>query len=54
MTPFEAGWVLAQAAHRLGWEEIPDHHLAEGKLGDILLPEDYVPLKNASTNLTTT
>ena len=54
MTPFEAGRVLAQAAQRLGWEEIPDHYLTEGKLGDILLPEDYVPLKNVSTNLTTT
>ena len=54
MTPFKAGQVLAQAAHHLGWEGIPDQYLAEEKLGGILLPEDYVPLKNVSTNLTTT
>ena len=54
MTPFEAGCILAQAAHRLGIEEIPDHYLQEGRLGEILLPEDYVPLKNVSTNLLTT
>ena len=53
MTPFEAGRVLAQAAHQLGIDKILDHYLQEGKLGDILLPEDYVPLKNVSTNLTT-
>ena len=45
MTPFEAGHVLAQAAYHLGIEEIPDYYLQEGRLREILLPEDYVPLK---------
>ena len=54
MTPFEAGHVLAQAAYHLGIEEIPDYYLQEGRLREILLLEDYVPLKNVSTNLFTT
>ena len=48
LTPFEAGRVLAQAAHRLGIPQIPDEYLKEGRLGEILIPDDYKPLQNVS------
>ena len=48
LTPFEAGRVLAQAAHHLGLPQIPDEYLKEGHLGEILIPEDYKPLQNVS------
>ena len=54
MPNFEAGHVLAQAAHYLGWNEIPNKYLQESHLWEILKPEEDIPLKNVSTNLTTT
>ena len=48
LTPFEAGRVLTQAAHRLGIPQIPDEYLKEGRLGEILIPDDYKPLPNVS------
>ena len=49
LTPFEAGRVLAQAAHHLGIPQIPDEYLKEGRLGEILIPDDYKPLQNVSS-----
>ena len=48
MSPFEAGQVLARAARRLDIEQIPDEYLKQGRLGEILLPEDYQPIQNVS------
>ena len=39
---------LAQAAHRLGIPQIPDEYLKEGRLAEILIPDDYRPLQNVS------
>ena len=43
------GWkVLAKAAHHLGLEEISTKYLQEGRLAEILIPEDYQPIQNVS------
>ena len=52
LTPFEAGKVLAKAAHRLGIEEIPNEYLQEGRLAEILILEDYQPIQNVSYHFT--
>ena len=52
LTPFEAGKVLAKAAHRLGTEEIPNEYLREGHLSEILTPDDYQPIQNVSNSFT--
>ena len=48
MSPLEAGQVLARATRRLDIEQIPDEYLKQGRLGEILLPEDYQPIQNVS------
>ena len=48
MTAFEAGRVLAKAARHLGLKEIPDEYLKEGRLGEILIPDDYKPIEDVS------